>query len=140
MNEVCCLTYDGESADIQADLATIQKEAGTLLHDIEHYIKHQDRLNDFQQLLNWVKLSKPLSLEEVKRCQGKFGFNLMYAVMENQLKLGGKPSTDGQIELSHASMKDKKKKYGFQILLIYHLVNFMIIRCKSNACRPNRKC
>lgn len=110
LNEVCCLTYDGESADIQADLVAIQKEAGTLLHDIEHYIKHQDRLNDFQQLLNWVKLSKPLSLEEVKQCQGKFGFNLMYAVVEHQLKLGGKPSTDVQIELSHVSMKDKKEE------------------------------
>lgn len=110
LNEVCCLTYDGESADIQADLAAIQKEAGVLLHDIEHYIKHQDRLNDFQQLLNWVKLNKPLSLEEAKRCQGKFGLNLMYAVMEHQLKLGKKTVTDVEMELPSASKKDKKEE------------------------------
>lgn len=110
LNEVCCLTYDGESADIQADLAAIQKEAGTLLHDIEHYIKHQDRLNDFQQLLNWVKLNRPLSLEETKQCQGKFGLNLMYAVMGHQLKLGEKPVTDVKIGLPSASKKDKKEE------------------------------
>ena len=88
LKKVCSLQYVGEEAGVKEDLSAIQKEASSLLQDLEHYEAHQERIDAMKKLISWVDSGKPLTLTEGALCNTLFGFNLFFAINAKQLVFG----------------------------------------------------
>lgn len=88
LKKVASLSYEGTEESIIADLEKIREEARSLLKDLEHYEKHQERIDAFKQLLSWVETGKPLGFAEGTLCMKAFGYNLYFAINTKQLQLG----------------------------------------------------
>ena len=91
LKKVCSLQYVGEEEVVKEDLSTIQKEASSLLQDLEHYETHQERIDAMKKLISWVDSGKPLTLTEGALCNTLFGFNLYFAINAKQLVFGKEP-------------------------------------------------
>ncbi len=88
LKKVAALSYEGTEQSIIADLEKIREEAHSLLKDLDHYEKHQERIDAFKRLLSWVEAGKPLGLLEWNSCLKAFGSNLCFAIANKQLQLG----------------------------------------------------
>lgn len=100
LDTVCMITYDGDVEEIKAALATVQKEASELAKNITHYAKNKERIRDFQSLLKWVETKQPISLNDSRDCQKKFGDTISYAIMLHLFKLSNHPAIPDNAVLS----------------------------------------